>query len=244
MVILAISFSLSLANFPRLYSLRACDGPVLVGKRITLLIAHPDDEAMFFGPTLLALAPHNTVRVLCLSTGDADGLGAVRTHELTASCLTLGVASENVVVINDARLPDSMTASWPAGVVAEQLRVHAGDAELVITFDAGGVSGHGNHVSLLHGAREFVSRLPGAPPALRTLTTVGVARKYASVLDAAVTLWARGRRDWVFVSSAAGMRVAQRAMTQAHKSQMRWFRWGWIGFSRYMVVNDLREDMA
>jgi N-acetylglucosaminylphosphatidylinositol deacetylase len=36
------------------------------------------------------------------------------------------------------------------------------------------------------------------------------------------------------------MRRAQKAMTVAHKSQMRWFRWGWIGASRYMVVNDLK----
>lgn len=30
-------------------------------------------------------------------------------------------------------------------------------------------------------------------------------------------------------------------MTTAHVSQMRWFRWGWIGLSRYMVVNDLKR---
>jgi hypothetical protein len=41
-------------------------------KRICLLIAHPDDEAMFFAPTLLALtdpAMGNHVKILCLSTG-------------------------------------------------------------------------------------------------------------------------------------------------------------------------------
>ena len=41
-------------------------------KRICLLIAHPDDEAMFFAPTLLALtAPEtgNHVKILCLSKG-------------------------------------------------------------------------------------------------------------------------------------------------------------------------------
>jgi len=31
-------------------------------------------------------------------------------------------------------------------------------------------------------------------------------------------------------------------MTTAHKSQMRWFRWGWIVLSRYMVVNDLKLE--
>lgn len=41
-------------------------------KRICLLIAHPDDEAMFFAPTLLALTAEalgNHVKILCLSTG-------------------------------------------------------------------------------------------------------------------------------------------------------------------------------
>jgi N-acetylglucosaminylphosphatidylinositol deacetylase len=46
--------------------------PALSGKRILLLIAHPDDEAMFFSPTLLALTrPElgNHVKILCLSSG-------------------------------------------------------------------------------------------------------------------------------------------------------------------------------
>ncbi len=46
--------------------------PPLRRKRICLLIAHPDDEAMFFAPTLLALtAEHlgNHVKILCLSSG-------------------------------------------------------------------------------------------------------------------------------------------------------------------------------
>ena len=46
--------------------------PTLTQKRILLLIAHPDDEAMFFAPTVLALTrPElgNHVRILCLSSG-------------------------------------------------------------------------------------------------------------------------------------------------------------------------------
>lgn len=46
--------------------------PTLRNKRICLLIAHPDDEAMFFAPTLLALTrPElgNYVKILCLSSG-------------------------------------------------------------------------------------------------------------------------------------------------------------------------------
>lgn len=51
--------------------------PTLYNKRICLLIAHPDDEAMFFAPTVLALTKPelgNHVKILCLSTGTATSL--------------------------------------------------------------------------------------------------------------------------------------------------------------------------
>jgi hypothetical protein len=57
--------------------------PKLRNKRICLLIAHPDDEAMFFAPTVLALtepALGNHVKILCLSSGmcsPGGGLGAL-----------------------------------------------------------------------------------------------------------------------------------------------------------------------
>ena len=46
--------------------------PKLRNKSIVLLIAHPDDEAMFFAPTLLALTDPslgNHLKILCLSSG-------------------------------------------------------------------------------------------------------------------------------------------------------------------------------
>jgi len=46
--------------------------PKLRNKRICLLIAHPDDEAMFFAPMVLALtdpALGNHLKILCLSSG-------------------------------------------------------------------------------------------------------------------------------------------------------------------------------
>ncbi len=46
--------------------------PALRNKRICILIAHPDDEAMFFAPTVMALTKPETgnhVKILCLSSG-------------------------------------------------------------------------------------------------------------------------------------------------------------------------------
>lgn len=49
--------------------------PSLRNKAICILIAHPDDEAMFFAPTVLALTDPklgNHVKILCLSSGMQD----------------------------------------------------------------------------------------------------------------------------------------------------------------------------
>lgn len=46
--------------------------PKLRNKKICLLIAHPDDEAMFFAPAMQALTDPelgNHVKILCLSSG-------------------------------------------------------------------------------------------------------------------------------------------------------------------------------
>lgn len=72
-----------------------------------------------------------------------------------------------------------------------------------------------------------------------------------SVLDSLASLLVKAGRTkkmgehpspLLFMSSPGEIRVAQQAMTSAHKSQMRWFRWGWIGLSRYMVINDLKLE--
>jgi len=80
--------------------------PTLRGKRICLLIAHPDDEAMFFAPTLLALTrPElgNHLKILCLSSGNEDGLGETRKKELVKSGMMLGLRNEDdVLVIEDS----------------------------------------------------------------------------------------------------------------------------------------------
>ena len=126
--------------------------------------------------------------------------------------------------------------------------------DVLITFDASGVSSHPNHISLFHGARQFITSLvhnrPGwrCPVDLYTLNSVSVLRKYLSFVDTVISVGstAFGKRETgkspsplLFVAGPGEVRTAQNAMTNAHVSQMRWFRWGWIGFSRYMVVNDL-----
>lgn len=129
--------------------------------------------------------------------------------------------------------------------------------DAIITFDAHGVSGHPNHKSLHAGAHTFLKALMHrhsgweCPIKLYTLTTTSVFRKYLSLLDAPATIIGAIIRKkelghypspLLFASSPAAYRTAQKAMTTAHESQMRWFRWGWITLSRYMVINDLKKE--
>jgi len=66
-------------------------------KRVLLVTAHPDDEAMFFAPTILRLTQRHDVNFfhVCLSNGNADGLGSTRKTELGYSLGILGVSRQN-----------------------------------------------------------------------------------------------------------------------------------------------------
>ena len=50
--------------------------------RLLLVIAHPDDEAMFFSPLLLSFHSKQSIFILCLSNGNIEGLGEIRTQEV------------------------------------------------------------------------------------------------------------------------------------------------------------------
>lgn len=301
--------------------------PQLRNKRIILLIAHPDDEAMFFSPTLLALTHPslgNHLKILCLSTGDADGLGQTRAKELIDSALTLGVRKrEDVFVMDDPRFRDGMDTHWRPEDVCRVLgqafapqivtggngspppaptttgtdkekpnqrrklsKHHHSNSQslpkspstpspppppgpratidVLLTFDADGVSSHPNHKSLHAGAHLFLQAVMkghtgyACPVTLYTLPTTNVVRKYTFVLDTLPTLLSgifsaivpssskkagsKAAKRVVFVNSIPQYWRARRAMVSGHRSQMRWFRWGWIGTSRYMVVNDLVKE--
>ncbi|KAB1265056.1 N-acetylglucosaminyl-phosphatidylinositol de-N-acetylase [Camelus dromedarius] len=107
----------------------------------------------------------------------------------------------------------------------------------VVTFDAGGVSGHRNHAALYAAVRALHAegRLPKGCSVL-TLQSVSLLRKYLSLLDLPCCLL---RAPHVlFVLSRGEVAQAQRAMSR-HRSQLLWFRRLYVLFSRYMRINSL-----
>ncbi|XP_073902875.1 N-acetylglucosaminyl-phosphatidylinositol de-N-acetylase isoform X3 [Castor canadensis] len=162
-------------------------GLLEVGSRALLVIAHPDDEAMFFAPTVLGLVRlKHQVSLLCFSAGNYYNQGEIRKKELLQSCDVLGIPSSCVMIIDNRDFPDNPGVQWDTELVASVLLQHieVNDINLVVTFDAGGVSGHSNHVALYAAVRAL--HLEGKFPegcSVLTLQSVNVLRKYLSLLD-------------------------------------------------------------
>jgi len=208
-------------------------------QRVLLVTSHPDDESMFFGPTILNLCQNNNkneVFLLCMSTGDYRNQGKVRKHELYEACKVLGIPEENITLLSYTKLRDDPSVRWREELVSEVVlqTIHAYEIDTVLTFDRYGVSGHKNH-SALYNAMAYLymeQKLP-AKTKVFNLRSVNVIRKYSSILDLpmsfllAPNVYTASLRDWFRLHSAMA----------AHRSQYVWFRKLYMAFSRYNFIN-------
>ncbi|EAU89380.2 N-acetylglucosaminylphosphatidylinositoldeacety la se [Coprinopsis cinerea okayama7 len=265
---------------------------------VLLLTAHPDDEAMFFAPTLLALTsqqqhglvdietpqevlsaqrPQKKVDVysLCLSVGDADGLGRVRPDELSRSLDILGVPEKNRKIVDHPQLQDNFTQFWDSSVIAQVIKPYVLENHIstILTFDKKGISSHPNHRALPAGVTHLLRDLPdNERPRLFTLVSVPTMGKYTSVWAPTMAKFdlysSKALHQFellvvkilekyeiipvddqppkpqnlmpVYASGVSQYKQAFKAML-AHKSQLVWFRWLYLLFSRYMWVNEWVE---
>ncbi|XP_013875079.1 N-acetylglucosaminyl-phosphatidylinositol de-N-acetylase [Austrofundulus limnaeus] len=206
--------------------------------RALVVTAHPDDECMFFAPTIIRLVESNaTVHLLCLSEGNYYNQGAQRRRELLSSCAVLGIPASRVTIINHRNLPDDPSAEWSVSLTSSAVvkYVSSHSINMVLTFDGRGVSGHANHVAIHKAVRHLAST--GEVPkdcVLLSLVTVGLFRKYISFLELPLS--------WLLPShlccviGTQGYKRAKDAM-MCHRSQLLWFRYLYIAFSRYMFIN-------
>jgi N-acetylglucosaminylphosphatidylinositol deacetylase len=93
--------------------------------KVLLVIAHPDDEVMFFTPALLTLAASShQMSILCLSNGNFEGLGNIRSNELMKSAAMFQIPARDVYCINDPELEDGMQNTWPAKRISDLVCKH------------------------------------------------------------------------------------------------------------------------
>ncbi|KAF2367641.1 N-acetylglucosaminyl phosphatidylinositol deacetylase-related [Trinorchestia longiramus] len=214
-------------------------------RRVMFVIAHPDDECMFFGPSILHFTQKEKAMVylVCMTDGSYQNraLGAKRQQELWASCKLLGIPEGHVTLYKCRHIPDDPSKTWPIVTTANIINnhLHTLNCDMVITFDSRGVSGHVNHRSL-HAALVYLlneKRLPKYCSAY-TLDSVNMVRKYSSVLDIACSNLCSAH---VLTADSQQFFTIRRAM-KLHESQYVWFRKLYIIFSRYVVVNTLTQQ--
>ncbi len=95
------------------------------GKNFLLVTAHPDDECLFFAPTVLGVLDGNTEMkggLLVLSVGNNYGIGETRKKELKGSCEALGIDSERCVVLDEKDLPDNPKLWWDEDIIMSQVK--------------------------------------------------------------------------------------------------------------------------
>ena len=156
-------FVSSVLNLYVLAHVQGRHGALANWRRVLLVISHPDDEAMFFGPTLESLKKTTNVITttkvfcICLSNGNASGLGQTRAKELKKSTLEV-FKLDGCVIADSEDLQDGMENAWPleeiANVVHECVQHYSPD--VILTFDERGVSKHPNHVQTHRGVMRFI----------------------------------------------------------------------------------------
>lgn len=118
-------------------------------RRVVAVCAHPDDESFGLGAVLAAFAASGAeVTLLCFTRGEASTLGmdagdlaAIRTDELAQAAAVLGIAA---VTLRD--YPDGGLASVPLDTLAAEVTRVADDTDALLVFDAGGITGHPDHI--------------------------------------------------------------------------------------------------
>jgi LmbE family N-acetylglucosaminyl deacetylase len=187
------------------------DIPGVEAKEALAVVAHPDDESFGLGAVLSTLSRAGvTVRVLCLTHGEAStlgptaDLGAVRSGELRAAAAVLGV--RDVVLLD---FPDGRLADLPVDALDTEVDNQLGVADLLVVFEPGGVTGHPDHQTASAAAERVAARR--GVPVLEWGVRADVARTLNDELATA------------FVA-AAGVdvdvdRTAQLEAIRCHKSQ-------------------------
>ncbi|KAG8200237.1 hypothetical protein JTE90_025013 [Oedothorax gibbosus] len=196
---------------------------------------------MFFAPTILNLLRQNCeVYVLCLSSGGFYNESKTRKKELRQSCITLGIPSGNLIIIEHSYLPDNPHKKWSRIRVSEIVfkYIRHLSANVVISFDQCGVSGHLNHIAVSN-ALEYLNSKGSLPQECEIflLETVSILQKYLSFLLVPLFFFCINSS---FASTFQDVKTTWKSMRD-HKSQFVWFRKLYIVFSRYVYINTLKK---
>ncbi|KAL7895904.1 putative N-acetylglucosaminyl phosphatidylinositol de-N-acetylase [Trichoderma sp. SZMC 28014] len=238
---------------------------LLQAKNVLIVTAHPDDECLFFSPTILGVLDRNRAingGLLVMSTGNNYGLGETRKQELKGSCSALRINPSRCEALDHPSLQDNPKVWWDTDLIKSKVKeyVDKWEVDAIITFDEGGVSGHINHRAVSAAVSEYVMGDEKAPPAYKLVTTA-VLRKYTFLFDLPLTALSFSWRIIAAVfypSEKASSELSSEALIAntwhryqrtrnafaSHDSQYSWDRHLYMILSRYVWFNDLKRIPA
>lgn len=209
---------------------------------VLLVVAHPDDEVMFFSPMLERMSSKRMdLHLLSLSTGNADGLGSLRRVEFLQCAKVFGINPSNVEIIDHPALQDGMRNVWSDEVISSIVKekISHSRVDLIITFDEFGVSGHPNHIAVYHGVKRALRAMAskGAQVDGIKLLSKNLVRKFSGPFDIIVAYFL----SEYFVYKLNPMTTIFGMF--AHASQFVWYRRLFVLFSCYTYINSFASMM-
>ncbi|CAJ0916833.1 14228_t:CDS:2 [Entrophospora sp. SA101] len=215
----------------------------LKGKTILLLISHPDDECMFFGPTLLNLKSKNDIIVLCLSNGNQAGIGEIRTKELEESCLTLGIKRTHVNIENNHRSGISGHLNHISAYNGAKHFIKTLPETNVILYKLVTVNIIRKYISIFDSYLTYLNFILSSDNSSASSYSSYSSSSSPPVLSRDINgeLNSTFLNNFIlFISSQKQFYQTREAM-ECHKSQLVWFRYLYLRFSRYMFINELER---
>ena len=194
-------------------------------KKILYLIAHPDDEIMFFYPSINNLIKNNNLHLICLSNGNYEKLGEERKEELHKVCKSLGI--QRLEILNFIDHPELF---WNYNVINELITdyLQKNEIDILITFDKDGISHHPNHISCFYGIKN-IEKIN-----VMCNETVSIYRKFLMFFD----IFNVQNNKILFYNFNILNVIYYMCM---HQTQLKWYRILFIIFSRYSYINSFQN---
>lgn len=124
---------------------------MLLPKKIVCVFAHPDDEVMGPGGSIIHFLKEGCeVYLICVTSGNADGnkkLGERRKKELQKSTQILGIKNKNLYLLgfDDGSLNNNNYHKVVEKIKKILLKIKP---DTLLTYNLNGVSGHLDHVAV------------------------------------------------------------------------------------------------
>jgi LmbE family N-acetylglucosaminyl deacetylase len=108
-------------------------------KTSLVVVAHPDDETLFFAGKILS-QPKKNWHVVCVTDGNADGMGAKRHQDFKNACRALGAKK-----VSFLELPDKFDQRLNLSLIENHLETINQNIKEVYTHGPIGEYGHPHH---------------------------------------------------------------------------------------------------